>query len=157
MSVVPRKLLKLPDSKVCPHPLCTKPKATGRSLCMYHDVWDTPKPVPEAVLPEGRVNIYFIAVHDDELAVKIGKTAGPVVERIAALQTGHFRDLKLLASIPLPEDCERLIHQALNKHWIRGEWFWAKAEVLDMIEAAQDGSEYEIMRLLNKAALRAIP
>lgn len=69
--------------------------------------------------------VYFIA--DTELAaVKIGHSKHPY-SRLAAMQTGSSRELRLVA-ILMSTDAWRLeatLHSALDRHRVRGEWFAA--------------------------------
>jgi DNA-binding XRE family transcriptional regulator len=59
-------------------------------------------------------------------SVKIGKTAGAVTKRLAALQTAHPFPLKVLASVPVEHDVSRIekaIHHFLEAERQHGEWF----------------------------------
>jgi DNA-binding XRE family transcriptional regulator len=58
--------------------------------------------------------------------VKIGKTSGEVVKRVARLQTGYPARLSILAQARIEDDLDRLekaLHQMLESKHIYGEWF----------------------------------
>jgi len=64
--------------------------------------------------------VYFVQVCD---AVKIGYTNGDPSERMMELQIGCSYEMMLLGSIESPPAGEVLLHNALDIHRIRGEWF----------------------------------
>jgi transcriptional regulator with XRE-family HTH domain len=58
--------------------------------------------------------------------VKIGRTAGPVMQRLKTLQTGQPFPLQVLASLPVETDAHRIekqVHAFLEAERRRGEWF----------------------------------
>jgi len=60
--------------------------------------------------------------------VKIGKTTSPISNRLATLQIGNPRQLKILSVVSfdnydLVNFLETQIHKHLAKHKARGEWF----------------------------------
>jgi len=58
--------------------------------------------------------------------VKIGRTAGPVLQRLQTLQSGQPFPLQVLASIPVETDARRIEKQVdafLEAERRRGEWF----------------------------------
>jgi hypothetical protein len=59
--------------------------------------------------------------------VKIGFAEGDPAGRIAALQCGSPRPLKLVASMTGSRKDEKTLHAALAKHRSSGEWFEAPA------------------------------
>ena len=58
---------------------------------------------------------------------KIGHTKQTAEERMAALQTGCPHDLECFTSFrtPDPRGLEKALHEHLNGHHLRGEWFEA--------------------------------
>jgi len=64
-------------------------------------------------------NLY--AVFDDQ-AVKVGVADDPLA-RLKTLQVSSSRPLLLLAACPGTVQLERLIHDTLSPHRVRGEWF----------------------------------
>lgn len=66
------------------------------------------------------MTIYFIRVGR---VVKIGYTEGDPQFRLAALQTGNHRKLRLLLSIPGEVADERRLHRKFERYRITGEWF----------------------------------
>ncbi len=63
--------------------------------------------------------IYFI--HNNG-HIKIGFSADPW-GRLASLQTAHYQQLDMLATMPGEQSDEREIHRRFWKHRERGEWF----------------------------------
>lgn len=63
--------------------------------------------------------IYFI-YHNGH--IKIGFSTDPW-RRLASLQTAHYQQLDMLATMPGEQADEREIHQRFWKHRERGEWF----------------------------------
>ena len=58
--------------------------------------------------------------------VKIGRTTGPVLQRLQTLQTGQPFPLQVLASVPVETDAHRIekqVHTFLEAERRRGEWF----------------------------------
>jgi hypothetical protein len=61
-------------------------------------------------------------------SIKIGVTGGGVHKRLATLQTGNHRKLKLLYALNTGRedwayDFEKSLHQALSHSRLSGEWF----------------------------------
>lgn len=80
--------------------------------------------------------VYFIS---DGQFVKIGFTAN-VEKRLKQLQTGHRCKLSIVATIPGgTRNTESLLHAALRKHKLQGEWFKCQNEVLRVLVFAQHG------------------
>lgn len=65
--------------------------------------------------------------------IKVG-TSGNVAGRIAALQTAHHAELRVLARARGGPAFERALHAALAAHRIRGEWFRPHADLFALIE-----------------------
>jgi hypothetical protein len=66
--------------------------------------------------------------------IKIGYTDKPAEERLAALQTGSPRGLRLLAVIDGCRRDERSYHALFLEHSVRGEWFRPVQHLLETIE-----------------------
>jgi DNA-binding Xre family transcriptional regulator len=76
-------------------------------------------------MPSTGGTIYAIGA-DGASSVKIGKTAGVVTRRLAALQIGHPMPLQVLASVSVEQDLGRIeqaVHRFLDAERQRGEWF----------------------------------
>ena len=99
-------------------------------------------------LPNGwqdRVHVYFVAIDGDDTAVKIGRTNTTPEDRVLSLQTAHYRDYVVVASIRLPFRAEREIHRALSADRIRGEWFRRSDKVNRLIDLACAGQHFCFM------------
>ena len=86
--------------------------------------------------PERESYVYFVQDGADG-PIKIGY-AVDVTKRIASLQTGHHRALRVLLTIPGGPKVERKMH---NKFWrsrIRGEWFRPTPMLTAFIESGGD-------------------
>lgn len=83
--------------------------------------------------------IYFIEAKGGD-AVKIGKTLD-LKTRIRELQTSNHCELEVLARPNLPQAVEKMLHDFLAEHHIRGEWFKKCDAVLAVIEAAKKGDD----------------
>lgn len=75
--------------------------------------------------------IYFI--QQEGGPVKIG-VSNDVEKRLATLQTGSPRLLRLLGSIPGDELLEQEIHHRFSGHRLQGEWFEASPELMAFID-----------------------
>lgn len=61
-----------------------------------------------------------------ESSVKIGKTAGSVATRLAALQVGYPARLQIHAAVRVEQGLDRIekaLHQVLETAHLQGEWF----------------------------------
>jgi hypothetical protein len=69
----------------------------------------------------------YIVGTTPENPVKIGMTTGSSLKaRLAALQTSHWLDLKILYKSPLCKNISKLekeLHDKYRKYLIRGEWY----------------------------------
>lgn len=92
----------------------------------------------EKYVPDGPVatvgrSVYFIGVPDGH--VKIGLSANPA-DRIAGLQTGNHQEIVFYGATQIedfgvcPREMERRIHELLEQHHVRGEWFLAPYETV---------------------------
>ena len=68
--------------------------------------------------------VYAIACRD---LIKVGRTDGDPVKRLAQLQTGQPDQLELIHAWPCADSytAERCMHLVLAQHHHRGEWFRA--------------------------------
>jgi Meiotically up-regulated gene 113 len=71
---------------------------------------------------------YIYAIGESENSpVKIGFTTGGVFKRLAAIQIGHHKPLRVLAVAEVADerikDIERHLHLTFRKYLLRGEWF----------------------------------
>ncbi len=92
-------------------------------------------------LPEGQTYVYFIQ-DDPGAPIKIGYT-NRVGARVKALQTGNFRELRLIAVLPAPPCVETAYHRQLRSERKSGEWFAGPATVA-LVSRACDISEQMI-------------
>lgn len=82
--------------------------------------------------------IYFIRQGDDG-PIKIGFTAqSDIKSRIASLQTGSSKPLKLLKKIRGDKEFEKHWHSLFKNYRLTGEWFKPDDYVLSMINLLQD-------------------
>ncbi len=65
--------------------------------------------------------------------VKIGWTRGPVLRRLAQLQTSHPSRLLLLADVPGTRNLERGLHATYGDLRMSGEWFRPEAELMELV------------------------
>lgn len=83
---------------------------------------------------EASERVYFIQGESGG-PIKIGRAAEPR-QRLAALQTSHHEELRLLATEPLNRTGEADLHRRFRHLRLRGEWFKAAPELLEYIGAA---------------------
>lgn len=83
--------------------------------------------------------VYFLQEGDDG-PVKIGRTSlGLLASRVAGMQIGNSRPLHVRRVVVGGSALERVIHERLVEHRIRGEWFQPHPEVLGLL-ARGEGS-----------------
>lgn len=77
--------------------------------------------------------IYFIqeGLHGN---IKIGRTSGDPQKRVAQLQCGNPRKLRLIGTVSEEFNAEKDWHEAYGMHHIRGEWFCPSQCLLDDIK-----------------------
>lgn len=92
-----------------------------------------------------RGSVYFIQEGGHGGPIKIGHTSRKCEERKIAAQVGNPRRLELLADASGSQDDESTLHRYFSEKgaWIRGEWFAPVPELLDLIEALNDGISLE--------------
>ena len=66
--------------------------------------------------------VYIVEAVGTE-AIKVGFTSLDPEKRLRDLQTGSHHELKFIALFSVSKDYERVIHDVLKKHHIRGEWY----------------------------------
>lgn len=90
---------------------------------------------PPSSPPLPITSVYFIQMGDVG-PIKVGRTEGDPIVRLATLQTGSPYELHLLGSLPV---ClcfnESALHQRFAHHAMRGEWFAAGDDLLPFIRA----------------------
>lgn len=84
-----------------------------------------------------RPRVYFLQERGG--AIKIGFTESSVRDRVADLQSGNPRPLRVLAEIQGGREEEGRWHERFDHLRIGGEWFEAAPELLEAIEAASGG------------------
>ena len=94
---------------------------------------------------QDRIHVYFAAIDGDDSAVKIGRTSTTLEDRMSSLQTAHYRDYVVVASVRLPFRAEGKIHRALSADHIRGEWFRRSDKVNRLIDLARAGQHFCFM------------
>jgi hypothetical protein len=72
--------------------------------------------------------IYFIQAGATG-PIKIGYSCRPPARR-SNLQTAHYEELRVLATLPGDKDDEQTIRRKFKKHRIRGEWFYPAMQIL---------------------------
>jgi len=101
--------------------------------------------------------IYFIQAKPSK-SIKIGKTSGRLIDRLANLQTSCPEELWILSAFQV--ECgvdnmlEEWIHDFLADHRIRGEWFKPGQPVLDMALLAKAGKGRIIRKMVMPEEIR---
>lgn len=72
---------------------------------------------------EGEDSVYFISDMSDDGPIKVGMTKGNPFARMAELQTGNPRRLRILGVMRGDADLERLFHRLFARGRLSGEWF----------------------------------
>jgi hypothetical protein len=86
------------------------------------------------------MTIYFIS---DGEYVKIGYTNGNPLERLASLQTGNARLLKVLHTMPGSLSEEQALHQRFHHLRACGEWFELTDEIQQFIGTPKLQAEFK--------------
>jgi len=90
--------------------------------------------------PQLRGNVYFIQEGEDG-PVKIGWAINPK-RRLAAMQTGNARPLRLLGAISTKRrPLEREVHKRFSADRLAGEWFAVSDALVSYIDAHSDCPE----------------
>lgn len=100
------------------------------------------------------MSVYFIQAGDGGL-IKIGH-ARSVTQRLAALQTGSSKTLRVLHEMRGGALEEQGLHGALRRHRIQGEWFAPHPEVLNCI-ARLKGEKPKELAALDAADMASMP
>jgi hypothetical protein len=105
--------------------------------------------------------VYFL-VDEAEHVVKVGRTVD-TVRRLKELQTGSSKTMRFLGWIPGGARAERMLHDALADHHVRGEWYALTPEVRVLIDGAcaahrlsEDASEERDLTLALEASLAIV-
>lgn len=80
------------------------------------------------------MTIYFIEM-ESEGWIKVGFTAGSAERRMAQLQTGQPRKLRLLGTIPGTLADEKSLHKEFDVYRGNGEWFEPVPELINVIQS----------------------
>jgi hypothetical protein len=99
-------------------------------------VWKTNRrkwSVKDRDLLKGESFVYFIQEEGGTGPVKIGYTTF-ITDRIASLQTCHYRKLKIVALLPGSHHDEYVLHQRFQHTRLLGEWFEHTPELAGVIE-----------------------
>lgn len=82
-----------------------------------------------------RVSVVYFVQAGDAGPIKIG-TTDDLRTRVAALQTAHYEELRLLGTIPGGPAIERVWHGRFGEERIRGEWFRPSVALVLAVESA---------------------
>lgn len=136
------------EANGAPHGNADFYSALGRQVARYvldHKLDGDPRP---KLAPSGQCYevievaaltqlVYFIQ-SGEEGPIKIGIARDPE-SRLAALQTGHHEELRLLAITHGGADQEGAYHMQFAEHRIRGEWFEPHPDILAEIDRLNAG------------------
>jgi hypothetical protein len=90
---------------------------------------------PSSIMAK-QTRVYFIQ-EGERGPIKIGLAMEPL-KRLATLQTGHPRPLRLLRAVAGTARHERDVHMMFFKEHLRGEWFKPSKRLISYIENAED-------------------
>ena len=80
-----------------------------------------------SAMTEEQPYIYVVGEVGEQTPVKIGVTAKPPRQRLAAYQGANWREMEYLLRRPVPIERmlvdEFLVHRALSPWWRKGEWY----------------------------------
>lgn len=93
-----------------------------------------PRGRPRRVQPTDLGWIYFVEASPDS-PIKVG-WASDIAKRVAALQTAHWQELRVVGQVPGDQPAEAEAHYELRPHRLRGEWFEREA-ALALLERLQ--------------------
>lgn len=71
--------------------------------------------------------------------IKIGWSSN-VKQRMTSAQVDNHEELRLRVTAPGGPQIEARLHVVFNAAWIRGEWFHPVPELLELIEALEEGA-----------------
>lgn len=80
--------------------------------------------------------VYFIQ-EEHTRCIKIGQSKD-VKKRLSILQSAHPSLLQLLGTVEGGKQEERYLHAYFSEHHVRGEWYRADQEILDLINLPAD-------------------
>ena len=98
---------------------------------------------------------YWLYAITDGHAIKFG-SAKNVANRLRKLQGANSKELTLLASIEAYKGTEAVVHKALYRHRIRGEWFEFCQESLRYVELYKSGDMERLYEYLEGWLDRAL-
>lgn len=109
-------------------------------LDMERRLEDTYGPIPRRRMRAPIAYVYFIqAKHGGP--VKIGVSTSPS-RRLASLQTAHAYELVIRRMVPCTVGLELELHARFADLRLRGEWFTARADLLDYIASLPESPEH---------------
>lgn len=94
----------------------------------------------------GTTWIYFIACPENGL-VKIGQ-AKNIEKRLSSLRTSSPVEIRLAAAVRFVPECEQWMHAAFRHLRVKGEWFRAEPELIEMMRTARDSGTRAALELL---------
>jgi hypothetical protein len=84
----------------------------------------------------GKINVTVYFIQEGRGGpIKIGVTERCPLKRLADMQTGCPKELRLLGQTEGDRHKETELHHVFREHWIRGEWFRPHPEVLEFVRA----------------------
>lgn len=100
-----------------------------------------------------KVGAFVYAIGRDEEFVKFGVATDPK-KRLAGIMTGCPVDVEILSAMHCGAratafELERLIHAAMNKHYLRGEWFKWHTHTAQVVARLKSHDSRELRSFLN--------
>lgn len=97
------------------------------------------------------MTIYFVA-EDDPVAgtaafIKIGYTDDGMTARLATLQTGNSRSLRVILEVQGGLHHERFLHRYFKQECVQLEWFRPARRLLDFIERCRTERKLDLVWL----------
>jgi len=84
-------------------------------------------------VPGGLFLVVYFVQESNSGNIKIGYTGGDVKSRIDSLKTGNSNNLELVCAVDGGRELECALHILFKKDNIRGEWFKATDELIEVI------------------------